>query len=105
LAVFANNLWMAVFLISLACGAHNGWSANIFTMCSDCFASNAVGSVTGIAGFAGGVGSIFISAAIPGILVEFFGYTPVFLLMGFLHPIAYFFVKKLVTYTSEGVHS
>ncbi len=105
MAVFANNLWLAVLLISLACGAHNSWSANIFTMCSDCFESQSVGSVTGIAGFAGGLGSILISAAVPAILVEFFGYVPVFLIMGFLHPIAYLFVRKLVTYKNEGVLS
>ena len=105
MAVFANEMWLVVVLISLACGGHNSWSANIFTMCSDCFESHSVGSVTGIAGFAGGVGSIFISAAVPAILVEYFGYVPVFLLMGFLHPLAFLFVKNLVSYKNEGALS
>ena len=97
-AVFAQSPWTAIFLVSLACGAHNSWSANIFTMCSDCFHSQAVASVTGIAGFAGGLGGILLSALIPGLVVQFFGYIPVFILMGVLHPLAYIFVKYLVSY-------
>lgn len=105
MAVFANNLWLTIVLISLACGAHNSWSANIFTMCSDCFEAQSVASITGIAGFAGGLGSILISAAVPAVLVHYFGYVPVFLLMGFLHPLAFLFVKNLVSYKNEGVLS
>jgi ACS family hexuronate transporter-like MFS transporter len=101
-AVFAQNPWMAIILVSIACGAHNSWSANIFTMCSDCFRSEAVASVTGIAGFAGGLGGILLSALIPGFVVQYFGYTPVFILMGVLHPIAYIFIKYLVTYKTIG---
>jgi ACS family hexuronate transporter-like MFS transporter len=101
-AVFAQSPWTAILLVSIACGAHNSWSANIFTMCSDCFRSEEVASVTGIAGFAGGFGGILLSALIPGFVVQFFGYTPVFILMGILHPIAYIFIKYLVTYKTIG---
>lgn len=104
-AVFAQQVWVAVLLISLACGAHNSWSANIFTMCSDLFDSESVGSVTGIAGFAGGFGGILFSALIPGFVVQFFGYIPVFFLMGLLHPLAYLFVRTLVSYKNRGALS
>lgn len=97
-AVFANNPWMTIVLVGIACGAHNSWSANIFTMCSDCFKSESVGSVTGIAGFAGGFGGVLLSALIPGFVVQYFGYIPVFILMGVLHPLAYLFIRKLVVY-------
>jgi len=36
-AGFASNVWAAVFLIGLAAAAHQGWSANLFTMVSDMF--------------------------------------------------------------------
>ncbi len=104
-AVLAQNVWVAVFLISLACGAHNSWSANIFTMCSDLYASESVGSVTGIAGFAGGFGGILFSALIPGFVVQFFGYIPVFMLMGIMHPLAFLFVNRFVSYKNQGVLS
>jgi ACS family hexuronate transporter-like MFS transporter len=97
-AVFAENPWVTIILVGIACGAHNSWSANIFTMCSDCFKSESVGSVTGIAGFAGGFGGVLLSALIPGFVVQYFGYMPVFILMGILHPVAYLFIRKLVVY-------
>jgi MFS transporter, ACS family, hexuronate transporter len=47
------SLWLAVTLIGLAGAAHQGWSANIFTLASDMFPRRAVGSVVGIGGMAG----------------------------------------------------
>jgi ACS family hexuronate transporter-like MFS transporter len=95
-AVFATNPWIAILLVSLACGAHNGWSANIFTLISDCFPSDAVGSMTGLAGFAGGLGGLIIATMTPGYIITFFGYIPIFVLMGVLHPLAYIGIKYLI---------
>jgi ACS family hexuronate transporter-like MFS transporter len=47
------SVWAAIALISVAAGAHQGWSANLFTTSSDMFPSSAVGSVVGIGGMAG----------------------------------------------------
>jgi MFS family permease len=47
------SLWVAVALVGLAAAAHQGWSANIFTLASDMFPRRAVGSVVGIGGMAG----------------------------------------------------
>jgi ACS family hexuronate transporter-like MFS transporter len=51
------SVWSAIVLISVAAGAHQGWSANLFTTASDMFPRSAVGSVVGIGGMAGSVGS------------------------------------------------
>jgi ACS family hexuronate transporter-like MFS transporter len=51
------SMWSAIALISVAAGAHQGWSANLFTTSSDMFPRSAVGSVVGIGGMAGSVGS------------------------------------------------
>jgi ACS family hexuronate transporter-like MFS transporter len=51
------SVWSAIALISVAAGAHQGWSANLFTTSSDMFPRSAVGSVVGIGGMAGSVGS------------------------------------------------
>jgi len=48
--------WAVIALISLAAGAHQGWSANLFTTSSDMFPRSAVGAVVGIGGMAGSVG-------------------------------------------------
>ena len=59
----ASNLWVAVGLISLATAAHQGWSANLFTLVSDMFPRRAVASVVGIGGFAGSLGGMMIATA------------------------------------------
>jgi len=55
------NMWLAVIIIGIAASAHQAWSANIFTTVSDMFPKKAVGSVTGIGGMFGSVGSVFLS--------------------------------------------
>src|SRR4029079_10685153 len=55
-AAETSNLWVAVILIGLAAAAHQGWSANIFTIASDTFPRHALGSVVGLGGMAGAVG-------------------------------------------------
>lgn len=55
-ATKVTSLWAAVALIGLAAAAHQGWSANLFTMTSDMFPRRAVGSVVGIGGMAGAMG-------------------------------------------------
>jgi ACS family hexuronate transporter-like MFS transporter len=52
-----NSVWTAIALISVAAGAHQGWSANLFTTSSDMFPRSGVGSVVGIGGTAGSLGS------------------------------------------------
>jgi ACS family hexuronate transporter-like MFS transporter len=56
-AMSVKSVWTAIALISVAAGAHQGWSANLFTTSSDMFPRSAVGSVVGIGGMAGSVGS------------------------------------------------
>ena len=54
--VFASrtpHLWLAVGVVAIAAGAHQGWSANMYTLASDMFPRSAVGSVVGFASMAG----------------------------------------------------
>lgn len=55
------SFWLPVIIIGIAGAAHQSWSANIFTTVSDMFPKNAVATVTGIGGMAGGLGSFFIN--------------------------------------------
>ena len=76
------SLWLAVGLISLAAGAHQGWSANLFTLSSDLFPRQAVASVVGIGGFAGALGGMLI-AKVAGYVLQWYGtYTPLFVIAG-----------------------
>ena len=55
------STWSAVLLIGLAAACHQGFSANLYTLTSDMFPSQAVGSVTGIGGMAGAAGGMLIA--------------------------------------------
>jgi ACS family hexuronate transporter-like MFS transporter len=88
-AVIVPKTWMAVALISLATAAHQGWSANLYTTVSDVFPKNAVASVTGIGGFLGGMGGVIFTALLPGYIITWFGYMPMFIIMGGFHIIAW----------------
>jgi len=55
-----SHVWLAVFLIGIAASAHQGFSANLFTLTSDMFPRRAVGSVVGIGGFCGAVGGALL---------------------------------------------
>jgi MFS transporter, ACS family, aldohexuronate transporter len=55
------SAWLAILLIGMATAAHQGWSANLFTLTSDMFPRRAVGSVVGIGGCFGAIGGIIVA--------------------------------------------
>jgi len=57
---YVQSEWTAIALLSLAAGAHQGWSANLLTTPSDMFPRTAVGSVCGIGGMAGAAGGALL---------------------------------------------
>jgi len=63
-----SGLWPATLLIGLAAAAHQGFSANLFTLTSDLFPSRAVGSVVGIGGMTGAIGGILIAEIVGHVL-------------------------------------
>ena len=66
---------MAVAVICIGAAAHQAWSANMFTTVSDMFPKKAVGSVTGIGAFAGGLGGVIVQLLAGG-LTDAFKDTP-----------------------------
>ncbi|HVS82012.1 MAG TPA: MFS transporter [Pyrinomonadaceae bacterium] len=98
--VFASNvknLWVAVGLVGLAAAAHQGWSANIFTMASDMFPRRAVGSVVGIGGMAGAFNGATM-AVIVGYILQVTGgnYKIPFFIAGSSYLIALLIIHLLV---------
>jgi ACS family hexuronate transporter-like MFS transporter len=94
-AAEASNLWVAVLLVSLAAAAHQGWSANLFTLTSDMFPRRAVGSVVGIGGMAGAIGGMVISLVVGELLQRTGSYVPVFLIAGSAYLVALAVVQAL----------
>ena len=95
-ATYATNIWMAVAFISLACAAHQAWSANIFTTASDMFPRRAVSSIVGIGGMAGSLGGVLFPFIVGQILDTFSargditsGYNIIFIMCGSAYLIAW----------------
>jgi len=87
-AANVRNVWGAVALLGIAAAAHQGWSANLFTLVPDLFPRQAVASVVGMGGFGGAVGGMLIST-FTGFLLQLTGsYVPVFVLAGSTYLIA-----------------
>ena len=94
-ASMTSNLWIAVILIGIAAAAHQGWSANIFTLASDMFPKQAVGSVVGIGGMAGAVGGMFIAKLVAYILDTTGSYVPIFAIAASAYLIALLIIHLL----------
>ncbi|SME94577.1 MFS transporter [Pseudogulbenkiania subflava] len=61
LAAGASSLWMAVLAISVAIGAHQAWTANIWSLVMDYTPKHVVSSVFGFGGMMGAVGGMFMT--------------------------------------------
>ena len=91
----ASNVWVAVLLVGLAAAAHQGWSANIYTIASDMFPRRTIGSVIGFAGMCGAVGGMLI-AKIVGYILEWTGsYVPIFIIAASAYLVALALVHTL----------
>jgi ACS family hexuronate transporter-like MFS transporter len=102
LSAFTPYPWVVILLVALAAGAHSGWSANIFTLVSDCFPMRSVASITGLAGFAGGLGGVLLSSLAPGYIITYFGYIPIFIMMACLHPLAFIVIHLTIEHKETG---
>jgi MFS transporter, ACS family, hexuronate transporter len=94
-ASITSHLWVAVLLIGLAAAAHQGWSANIFTLASDMFPKQAVGSVVGIGGMMGAVGGMVISPLVGWILDKTGSYFIIFVIAASAYLVALLIIQLL----------
>ena len=93
----AGNLWVTVMLVSIATASHQGWSANMFTLASDCFPRSTVASVIGLAGMAGALGGMLAQPAI-GWWLDFSrqSYGPLFVIAGSMYLFTLFLIHMLL---------
>ena len=96
LVPLAGGLWIAVALIALAASAHQAWAANMFSIISDVFPRNAVGSVTGLIGTAGAIGGA-LAATFVGYIREWTGsYTTIFIIAGSVYLLNWLVIKIFI---------
>lgn len=95
--VVVRGLWATVALIGIAAAAHQGWSANLYTLVSDTFPRRTVGSVIGLGGLVGGLSGI-LAAPVIGYWLDFSGgaYRPLFVVGGLAYLAALGIIQILV---------
>ncbi len=90
------NLWIATVLISLAAAGHQGWASNIFTLVSDIYPKNTVGSMMGLSGFAGAAGGA-LSASFIGLLLDYTGsYFLIFIFASSVYLVNWLIIKLFI---------
>jgi ACS family hexuronate transporter-like MFS transporter len=94
-APYTTNMWVVVGLVGLAAAAHQGWSANLFTLPSDTFPKAAVGSVVGIGGMIGSLGGVLFQPLTGYIVKTTNSYIPLFIVAGLAYVTALLVVQAL----------
>jgi ACS family hexuronate transporter-like MFS transporter len=94
-ATKVESLWAAVAIISLATAAHQGFSANLYTLPGDVFPRSAVATVIGIGGMLGGFGGMLFAQYVGRVLESVGDYTPIFAVCGSVYLLALLVVHLL----------
>ena len=102
LVAVAPTAWAAVFIASLATFGHLSWQTSLSSLILDLFPKRLVGTVFGIVAAGSGFGGM-LSTGLVGFSVTHYSYTPVFLAMGILHPIALFLILPMRRHQAEVV--
>jgi MFS transporter, ACS family, hexuronate transporter len=95
-----DNMWVAVLLIGIAMAAHQGFSANLFTLVSDTMPRSAVASAVGLGGSISSIAGAFSAAAI-GRVLDATGnnYTMVFFVCASVYVVSTLFVHIILPRT------
>lgn len=86
---------VAIAVICLITCAHMAWKTNLMTMTNDIYPTSIVGSVAGLVGLGSSLGGV-VFTRVTGVVVEQYSYSLIFLIMAFLHPIAFVIVHLLI---------
>ncbi len=92
---FTPSSLVALAVICVITFAHMAWKTNLMTVTNDIYPKAVVGSVSGIIAFGSGLGGTLFTN-FTGQVVERFSYQWIFIVMGFLHPLAYVLFRWLV---------
>jgi ACS family hexuronate transporter-like MFS transporter len=96
LLIAASPLSLAIVFFSMAMFAHQFWSTIVQTLPADLFPSAVVGSVAGIQGGVGAFGGMLFNLLVGALLAAGYGYSPVFVISGLLHPVSFVVILLLV---------
>ena len=96
------SLWFTVALIGIGAAAHQGWSANLYTVVSDNFPRAAVGSVVGLGGLGGAVAGAIVQLSVgKWLTVSHAAYAPIFFICGSAYLLALLIIHMLLRGRTE----
>ncbi|MBO7116071.1 MAG: MFS transporter [Prevotella sp.] len=93
---YIDNMWIVVLIIGLATSTHQAWASNIFTIVSDVYPKQVVGSMTGISSVGGAVGGALASTFV-GLILEWTGsYATIFMIASTMYLLAWLTLRLFV---------
>jgi len=87
--------WMAIGVICVVVMGHSLWISNLLTLPTDMFPASRVGTATGLSGMGGAIGGMLANLG-TGYVVQHYSYTPVFLMAGLMHPLAFTITRLML---------
>jgi ACS family hexuronate transporter-like MFS transporter len=96
LAALLPTLNGSLAIASIVALAHMAWLVTLTTIVLDHFPASRVATAAGVIAGGSGLGGL-LSAEILGQVIPRHGYTPIFLVMGLLHPLALLLIWRLRT--------
>jgi ACS family hexuronate transporter-like MFS transporter len=87
--------WMAIGVICIVVMGHSLWISNLLTLPTDMFPASRVGTATGLSGMGGAIGGMLANLG-TGYVVTHYSYSPIFLMAGLMHPLAFTITKLML---------
>jgi MFS transporter, ACS family, hexuronate transporter len=94
LIAFTGSPYVAVAIAAVAAFGHLSWQVTLGALVIDVFPKRGVATVFGLVAAGSGFGGM-LSTNLVGRAVTYYSYTPVFIAMGFLHPVAFALVSLI----------
>lgn len=94
-AALVGSQYLAIFFICIVAFGHQAWAASMLTLPADLFPKRLVACASGFTATVSTVGSMVFMPFI-GWMVKYHGYTPMFFIVAFMHPLAAVVVVTLL---------
>jgi ACS family hexuronate transporter-like MFS transporter len=92
----AGSVWLAVLIVGIAGSAHQGWSANLFSLVSDTMPKETISSVVGLGGFVAYFTGGFVNGITGHILEKTGSYVLVFAYFSGMYVLSLIAIQLLV---------
>jgi ACS family hexuronate transporter-like MFS transporter len=100
LVAFSPTPLLAVLVAGVAAFGHLSWQTSLSTLIVDLYPKRLMGTVFGLVAAGSGLGGM-LSTNLVGHVVTNFSYTPLFMAMGILHPLAWLLIRNIRTKAEE----